>query len=651
MAVRVLYLDVDDEITSAANRIRSTEGSRVAVVLPYGSRVATSRINFRLLARDAQTNGKRLSVVAGDAATRALAASAGLPVFATVGEYESSLEDGSSGRGGEEASTASSPGDDGDAASGTGAAGDGETPSQSAPAGGTVRRRGARRPREETPSLELLPDDTSALATSATVVGAAGPTAGARVARPTETTAAARPAGPPGATATPRRPASVPAARVVADTPTDEERHSVSVGTFLAGQRIRPNAVRLPLVIGAAVIALALLVGGVAAYLLLPTATAVIAPRETTIGPVPLRITASTSATAPDPVQQIVPAQPVPVDVTASDHFPASGKRVEETEARGTVRFRNKDFTRSNSIPKGSIVSTQGGIRFRTQAAVTVPRAELVGLQIFPASASVKVVAVDAGPEGNVEPNTILVIPRGEDPLTLDVTNPDATTDGAREEFPRVTEDDVTAATTALTGQLQAAFQDRLDDPGLAGGGATVFPATATLGPATFEVDPASLVGKEVDGFDLTASATGSVLAVDEAPVRTVAEANIDASVDSGYTLVDGSGQVETSPALVEDGVITFPVVVTARQVLVVDPAEIKAAILGKSLADARTILARYGTVELSVWPDWVGTIPTLDARVDVRTTAPLPVETPSSTPTAMRDARTWTAGPWTARP
>jgi hypothetical protein len=42
----VIYLDIDDEITSAAARIRTVEGRRAAVVLPHGSRVATSRINF-----------------------------------------------------------------------------------------------------------------------------------------------------------------------------------------------------------------------------------------------------------------------------------------------------------------------------------------------------------------------------------------------------------------------------------------------------------------------------------------------------------------------------------------------------------------------------------------------------------------------------
>src|SRR5439155_13811931 len=82
---------IDDEITSAAARVRSSDARRVALVLPYGSRVATSRINFRLLSRDALINEKQLAVVAGDPATRALAASAGLPVFGSVGEYESSF--------------------------------------------------------------------------------------------------------------------------------------------------------------------------------------------------------------------------------------------------------------------------------------------------------------------------------------------------------------------------------------------------------------------------------------------------------------------------------------------------------------------------------------------------------------------------------
>src|SRR5512141_286791 len=88
----IVYLDVEDEITSAATRIRGAAETRVALVLPFGSRVATSRINFRLLAREAMVNGRRLDIIAPDASARALAASAGLPVFASIGEYETALD-------------------------------------------------------------------------------------------------------------------------------------------------------------------------------------------------------------------------------------------------------------------------------------------------------------------------------------------------------------------------------------------------------------------------------------------------------------------------------------------------------------------------------------------------------------------------------
>ena len=74
MAGSIIYLDVDDEITTAATRIRALDAGRVAVVVPPGSRIATSRMNFRLLAREAAAAGKDLAVVAPDAASRALAA-------------------------------------------------------------------------------------------------------------------------------------------------------------------------------------------------------------------------------------------------------------------------------------------------------------------------------------------------------------------------------------------------------------------------------------------------------------------------------------------------------------------------------------------------------------------------------------------------
>ena len=61
-------------------------------VLPFGSRLSTSRIDFRLLSREAAVNGRRLAVIAPDGATRALCGIGRAPVVRFGGEYEQSLE-------------------------------------------------------------------------------------------------------------------------------------------------------------------------------------------------------------------------------------------------------------------------------------------------------------------------------------------------------------------------------------------------------------------------------------------------------------------------------------------------------------------------------------------------------------------------------
>lgn len=605
----VIYLDVDDEITSAAARIRSADGTRVAVVLPNGSRVATSRINFRLLARDAMTNGKILSVIAPDPGTRALAASAGLPIFSTVGEYESSQEGGRA------------PADVVPTAGA--AAGDDDEPMLASETVATPapKVRG-RRPRGEATAAVGGGTADPAAAEAPTIGAAPGAVApGAVAAGAAVASAEARRAA--------RAPATIPAARVVADTPDGERDRPRAPRPEPVVQAFRPSVGRMPLLIGLAVLGLALVVGGAGAYLFLPTATARISARETTVGPESLRIVASTTATEADPdaVPPVVPAQLLTIPLEAVGTFPATGKRTEEAPATGAVRFDNLDPTSSNTIPKGSVVSTGSGIRFRTDRAVTVRPAELVGLTIVPSRATVKVTAVDAGPEGNVEPRAIGTVPRDEEPFFLKVTNPDATTGGVRTEFPRVQQEDVDAAVTELTTRISTAFEEWLVDPALAGDSATVFSETKALGAAVFGIDPTTLVGQEVETFELAATASGTVVAVDTTPVQSVAEARIAARVDQGYSLIEGSGQVVPAPAEISEGVITFPVVVTARQVLILDPEAIKLEIMGKPLAQAREILSTYGEAELTVWPDWVGTIPTLESRVEV--TAPGPEASP----------------------
>lgn len=90
----VWYLDIGDEITDAVARLRAATDDQVVLVVPPGSRIATGRINFRLLSREAGSRGLVLAIVSPDKQVRALATAAGLPAHASVADAEEALARG-----------------------------------------------------------------------------------------------------------------------------------------------------------------------------------------------------------------------------------------------------------------------------------------------------------------------------------------------------------------------------------------------------------------------------------------------------------------------------------------------------------------------------------------------------------------------------
>ena len=516
-----------------------------------------------------------------------------MPVFASVAEYESSL----AGVEDEADSRRTAPA---------------QAPTVPAPAAPPVPRR-----KLETPDSNEAAESDGTLGL---VVPAAAVAGGATA------SSLAEPPGDTIRTTIPRGPSPYDERGPAAPTKRPERSPRRAAGTEASWR----DGVRTPWLIGGAILALALLVGGIGVYLLLPSAHIVVTPRQEPLGPIQVVITADTTANQPDATALVVPAKQASVPVSVQDTFNATGKRVELANATGTVRFENLDPTASNRIASGSVVRTASGIRFRTAVTIVVPRAELVGLTIFPARASVKVTAVDGGPGGNVDPNTIVVVPSGENPLFLKVTNPEATSGGTRTEFTRVTQADVTGAMTALDTSLHQKFAEALADPSLTVNGATVFDATATLGTTTPSLDPATLVGQEIPTFDLGLSATGTVITADTTPVKGIAETQLRSAVKGDHQIVAGSVAITVGEAIVSGQTVTVPVTATAKQIAVLDPATLKAQVLGRSVADAKAILAPYGDVALTVSPDWTGSVPSFESRVDLTIQQAVPIETPS---------------------
>jgi hypothetical protein len=588
MASGTVFLDVDDEITSAAARIRGSEATKVALVVPYGSRIATSRMNFRLLSREAVVNNRRLSIVATDPATRALAASAGLPVFASVAEWDAvaagtsdaSASDGAAGAS-PEPSPAPMPAGPSEPAAGPTAAtaaaaiAAGAASTKTAVTTASTRRKAAKSLAAEQATLPLTPAPATA------VVGPA----------------VSRSPSP-----APKPPAS--------PLPSAPSRISVTRGRSLP-------SIGSPAVIAAAAAVFLLVVAGVGAFLFLPSAEIVVTPRAESIGPIALVVRADPDITSPNAAENLVPAQRLQIPVSASDTFPATDKRVEQESATGKVVFQSLNTGSENTIPKGSVVSTEGGISFQTTATLTLARAKVFP-QFEPSTGTVGVVAVKSGTAGNVPANAITVVPKNEDPTLTKVRNPNATAGGTHQEFPRIGQEDVDGAMVALQARLADAFEAALADGAGAAANATVFTETAVLGDSSPTVDPSTLVGKEVESFDLGLEASGTVIAVDATPVMKIAEARLLSNVGADHRLVEGSVEIVPGDPTVTGGEVSFPVTAKATRVPLLDAAKLLTLIKGRTVDEARSILTQFGDVVITPWPEWVTTIPGIDSRVTI---------------------------------
>ena len=590
MAEGIVYLDVDDEITSAAQRIRSAAGTRVALVVPYGSRIATSRMNFRLLSREAVLNNRRLSIVSGDAAVRSLAASAGLPVFGSVAEYDS-------------AGPSSGPARDEDAAVGAPVPAD-----AAAAAAGAAGIAPASLAASET---VVVPTTADGGAPSRKSQRPKRPIDGAMIGAATGAAAVAGPAATIGPAALPpTRPSDARPGPAVAT-------HALDAG----GDDLPPllgSRIRAPVIVAIGLLALALIVGGVGAYLFLPSATITLTPRRDAIAPFEITVSADPEATAVDPVNGVVPAVRLDVPVEATRTFTTIGTHVEESPARGSVTFTNYDTSSGVSIPAGSIVSTEGGIRFRTQRTVALQPASVFPAFV-PTSGSTQVVAVRTGEPGNVPANTIRVVPQGQDPVLLRVNNPAESSGGTRTETPEITQPEVDKAVAAVQADLVKTFADAVSAGADAPGGTTLFPETATPGAAIPDVDPKTFVGQAVGSFELRMTATGTVVAVDPTPVRSIARAQLDAKVSADHRLLEDSVAIVVGPGTVgEDGQVTFQATVRATEVRIVDAATLPELVKGRTKVEAEAALAPLGTATVTLWPDWARTVTTVDARLSV---------------------------------
>ena len=462
-AAAIVYLDVDDEITSAATRIRDAAETPRRHRPARAARACRRRGSISGCWR-ARRRPRRASSRSWRPrrSTRALAASAGLPAFASVAEYEDALaQDGPDG--GEDVadgeSGTSGPGqgavDRSDSTAGTSGAGQlagwwATDPADTAPRpsrasiGGPPGAAGG----------GVWPRAGSGIRGHATTARGPAGAGGAATAAGAIAAGGASGTGPTAAGAGSAGSATSPGPRATAGV---RPRSAMTETLVLPVPDVRaePRRRRVSrLVIAVVTVLIVLLVaGGVAGWLFLPTATVTVSARVDPVGPLQFTVRADPLEVTQDVAQGIVPAEIVTYELNVSQEFPATGKKVSETKAAGAVQWTNCDPTRAYTIPADTIVRTTSGDQFTTGDAVFLPVAILSGNPPT-ISCQSRDVAVDS-PRVRARKATSTrarsrSCPPTTTPSVIRVTNPDAPSGGTHTETKIVAQKDVDGAMATL---------------------------------------------------------------------------------------------------------------------------------------------------------------------------------------------------------
>jgi len=80
-----IYLESDEEITSIIDKIKANSSGKLAVVIPKNSTILQSLVNLKLLAREAKSSGKEITLISTNKIAAKLASQVGLSVYPSLG--------------------------------------------------------------------------------------------------------------------------------------------------------------------------------------------------------------------------------------------------------------------------------------------------------------------------------------------------------------------------------------------------------------------------------------------------------------------------------------------------------------------------------------------------------------------------------------
>ena len=328
--------------------------------------------------------------------------------------------------------------------------------------------------------------------------------------------------------------------------------------------------------------------------------------------------TADKSVKNIDAVNNSIPAQAFISNKNITQLFPASGSVNVSQKAKGIITIYNAYSSAPQSLVATTRFMTPDGKIFRLVSGVTVPGAKITNGQIVPSSIDAPIIADQAGVAYNVSSTAKLTIPGFQGTAKYGGfygSIAGSTSGGFIGNKAVPTASDIAAAKVKVTGILQSAFPS---------GAQANYPDNFKIldGATSTEIVKLSVnTSTDQNGnFSVFSEAVFQSIGFDETVLKafllTQAESGTASSTFSTLNMNYSGAQADFTK-----GTVSFTLNVSGTVEAAFSPDDFRNAILGKSIVDARSIIAALpgladGTI--SAWPSWLVNIPSNPNKVQI---------------------------------
>lgn len=571
----LIYVESDEEITAIIDRLHTTGGAPVRLVVPKGALVLQSLVSLKLLKREADKLDKPIALVSQDPIALHLGEQADITVFAKPKDRDPVFRS----RG-------------------------------TAHAVKTYHQeRAAKQEDDESTATVHQPKEQPATKSHRGEIEEAP--GGIRVHYYEDRAAEFDPDQPP---------AAVPeTSEDAADMPVEE----IALPALAATHRSVDHLIRPRRRAGgwrrAGIIFLTLVLIAATGYILFIE----LAPRATvavTFSTQPLdqtvKVTASTKASSVDPAAGTIPAQTFQASVEADKTIPATGTKDAGTKATATLNLFNYWDSTPQVLPAGTQFVASDGTTFISAAAATIPGAQTTLTQgqvlTTPGKTTVDITATANGSASNGKTGkfTIPSIPAvRQSKIYGEPVAP--TAGGVSKQVTVVSQTDLDNLKQSVETALSASAKTQLAQKAT---GERIVDEAIQLSNENDQFS--ATVGDQADTLKLTATATATGLAFKDSDLNQAAVAVLGRAIPSARTLIlrdSDTVAVKGEQLDTTAGTVIIDAHFVTRTALIVDPNSLINQVIGQSIGAAKQLLQQspeVTNVAISSRPSWLKTMP-----------------------------------------